>query len=72
MMKFINVGEAIKKIPDEYKAAHPEIPWQDALDFRNIAAHDYFGLNSQEVWQIIGIHLPHLKVGIMALIPIPK
>jgi len=68
MMKFINIGEAIKKIPGEYKLEHKEIPWQDALDFRNIAAHDYFGLNTQEVWQIVRLHLPHLKLGIEALI----
>ncbi|MCK4677906.1 MAG: DUF86 domain-containing protein [Bacteroidales bacterium] len=32
--------------------------------FRNIIAHDYFGIDAEEVWQIIQKHIPELKVDI--------
>jgi uncharacterized protein with HEPN domain len=25
--------------------AYPEIPWQDIKDFRNLLAHEYFGVD---------------------------
>jgi uncharacterized protein with HEPN domain len=33
-------------------------------DFRNIVAHDYFGVDAEEVWQIIKNDLPELRVSI--------
>jgi len=35
---------------------------------RNIAAHDYFGIDAEEVWQIIQNNLPALKKFIQTLI----
>jgi len=29
--------------------------------FRNIIAHDYFGIYAPEVWEIIKTHIPKLK-----------
>ncbi|NBC24610.1 MAG: DUF86 domain-containing protein [Bacteroidetes bacterium] len=29
--------------------------------FRNIVAHDYFGVDAEEVWQIINRYLPELE-----------
>ena len=31
--------------------------------FRNIAAHDYFRVDAEEVWQIIKNNLPELRKG---------
>lgn len=33
----------------------------EAKGFRNIVAHDYFGIDAEEVWQIIKNRLPGLK-----------
>jgi uncharacterized protein with HEPN domain len=39
------VGEAATRLSALFKAAHPEIPWQEIAGFRNRIVHDYFGLN---------------------------
>jgi len=34
---------------------------QSNLGFRNIIAHNYFGIDAEEVWQIIQTSLTNLK-----------
>ncbi len=53
MMQFIVIGENITKLDDNFKNAHPNIPWQKIKNLRNIVAHNYFGIDAQEVWEII-------------------
>ncbi|MCK4532547.1 DUF86 domain-containing protein [bacterium] len=34
------IGEASKKLPDEFKKKHSGIPWRDMTDMRNVLIHD--------------------------------
>jgi len=61
MMNFVVIGEMVDKISDELKSKHPEIEWIKIKGFRNIVAHDYFGIDAEEVWQIIRNKIPALK-----------
>ena len=56
MMQFVVIGEMIQRMDDDYKKRHQNIPWQKIKDFRNIIAHDYFGIDADEVWSIIHHH----------------
>ena len=38
-------GEAVKRLPDEYRAAHPEIPWKTMAAFRDVLIHGYEGVD---------------------------
>jgi len=58
----------VAKIDDIYKKSHPEVPWPEIKSFRNIVAHDYFGIDSTEIWSIIQTHLPKLKHQISLLL----
>ena len=68
MMQFIIIGEAINRINNDFKSLHPEIEWNKIKDFRNIVAHDYFGIDADEVWEIINTKLHPLKTKIINLI----
>jgi uncharacterized protein with HEPN domain len=35
------MGEASRRISDELKAEHPEIPWGRIISQRNVIAHEY-------------------------------
>lgn len=61
MMQFVVIGEMVIKIDEPFKEVHSHIPWKEIKDFRNIIAHDYFGIDATEIWSIIKEHLPHLK-----------
>jgi len=68
MMQFVIFGEIVARLDEDYKAAHAEIPWQKIKDFRNIIAHDYFGIDADEIWDIIKHKIPNLKKEILTLL----
>jgi uncharacterized protein with HEPN domain len=68
MMNFVVIGEMVDKIYDEFKKAHPKIEWIKIKGFRNIVTHDYFGIDAEEVWQIIKNKIPSLKIEITRLL----
>lgn len=68
IMNFIVLGEAVGKITDSLKDHHPNIEWRKIYAFRNVLAHDYFGIYPLEVWEIIQKNLPKLKQDLEALL----
>ncbi len=61
LMNFIVIGEMVLRLSDEFIDQHSDIDWFKIKGFRNVIAHDYFGVDAEEVWQIITEHLPLLK-----------
>jgi uncharacterized protein with HEPN domain len=47
------IGEAARQMPKSFKEAHPDIPWREVASLRNLIAHEYFGLDSDILWDII-------------------
>ena len=68
MMQFVVIGEIISRMDDDYKKQHDSIPWTKIKNFRNIIAHDYFGIDADEIWSIITLHLIPLKEDIRKLL----
>lgn len=68
MMNFVVIGEMVDKISDDFKMEHPDIEWTKIKGFRNIVAHDYFGIDAEEVWQIIKNKIPSLKSDVLQLL----
>ena len=65
---FMIIGEAVARIPDSYKAQRSHINWRQIKDFRNIIVHDYFGIDSNIVWDIIQHNIPNLLTDITQLL----
>ena len=61
MMQFIVIGEMIDKIDETFKKAHPQIEWIKIKNFRNIIAHNYFGIDADEIWEIIHYKIKPLQ-----------
>jgi len=55
------IGEASHAIHEEFKIAHPTIPWRSIHAFRNIIVHEYFDVDMEAVWNVIIKDLPLLK-----------
>ncbi len=60
-MNFVALGETVGKISDEFRHNHKTVEWRKVYAFRNIIAHNYFGIDEEEVWDIIKNHLPKLR-----------
>ncbi len=61
------IGEAVSRISETYRNAHPNIEWRILKDFRNFIIHDYFGIDNQIVWDTIAYKLPDLLLDIRLL-----
>lgn len=68
MMQFVVIGEMISKLDESFKKEHSNIPWQKIKGFRNIVAHNYFGIDADEIWDIIKNRIKPLKSEIEDLI----
>lgn len=62
LMNFIVIGEMAAKLSEDFKTNNPEIEWWKIKGLRNIVAHDYFGVDAEEIWQIIHNKIPVLKL----------
>lgn len=58
------IGEATRNVPATFQAAHPDIPWRQAAELRNVLIHEYFGVNTRIVWGVVEQELPALKAKI--------
>jgi len=68
MMQFIVIGEMISKLDNSFIESNSNIPWQKIKDFRNIVAHNYFGIDADEIWEIITKRIKPLKEDISIIL----
>jgi uncharacterized protein with HEPN domain len=62
------IGEAANHLSEEAKNKAPQIDWRNIKAFRNIAAHEYFGISETFLHQIVIHDIPELESAILALI----
>ena len=55
------IGEASNHISEELKSKFTDIKWAQIIGMRNVFAHEYFGIDSSIVWEIIKNDIPELK-----------
>jgi uncharacterized protein with HEPN domain len=67
--KFEILGEAARRISDEFRQAHPDIDWQRVVGLRNILAHRYDEVRQDILWSIIHSELAPLLAQLESLLP---
>ena len=52
------IGEAIKYLPVELKATYLHVPWKEIAGMRDVIIHEYFGVDTDLVWNAIKNDVP--------------
>jgi uncharacterized protein with HEPN domain len=61
------IGEASNHITSETKEKFSSIEWGQIIGMRNVFVHEYFGVDTNLVWEIIIHDLPELKEKIIKI-----
>lgn len=65
------LGEACRGLSDEFRRMHPDELWSDVVSFRNVLAHQYFGIDLEAVWEVVVRDLPELKKRVLEILGPP-
>lgn len=55
------LGEATKKIPEDFRKKYPNVPWKKMSGMRDKLIHDYWSVNVERVWKTAIEDIPELK-----------
>lgn len=69
LYQIIVIGEATKRLSQDFRRIHPEVPWDDMAGMRDRLAHQYDRVNLEVVWTVVRSDIPMLLSLITPLLP---
>ncbi|MBW4496269.1 MAG: DUF86 domain-containing protein [Oscillatoria princeps RMCB-10] len=67
LYQFVILGEAVKRLSQEFRDRHPEIPWASIAEMGDKLIADCDGVNLDRVWDIAEEDLPNFLAAIEPL-----
>ena len=68
LYRLIVIGEATKRLSNEFREQYPMIPWRQMAGLRDVVIHDYDELDFDILWNVIHINLPDILPEIQAIL----
>jgi uncharacterized protein with HEPN domain len=68
LYRLIVIGEATKRLSNEFREQYPMIPWRQMAGLRDVVIHDYDELDLDILWNVIHINLPDILPEIQAIL----
>jgi len=62
------IGEAANHLTPHFKKLYSKIQWREIIDLRNLLIHEYFGIDTKIVWDIVRTDIASLKLQIKEII----
>lgn len=67
--RLLAIGEAVKGLPPELRAQHPDVPWREIAGTRDILVREYFRVDLALAWRMVSRDLPDLERKIREMLP---
>ena len=68
MRNLQTLAESTQRLSDAVKARYPDVEWRNIAAFRNVAVHDYLGIDLTQIWDIVTKDLPKLDQQIASVL----
>lgn len=62
------LAESTQRLSRGLRSKHPQVDWRAIGGFRNVAVHDYLGIDLKQVWEIVEHDLPDLRRDVRAML----
>lgn len=62
------IGEAVKRLPNEFRIQNPSVEWKGATGMRDVLIHLYDEVDTSQVWTTITEVLPTFHKQVQALL----
>ena len=61
------MGEASNHLSEDIKFKFSEVEWVQVIGMWNLLVHEYFGIDSKIVWEVIKNDIPTLKTTLLII-----
>ena len=62
------LGEAVKRLPNELRDRHPQLPWDKIAGTRDYIAHGYDSVDYDVIWGVLDVEAARLKASVLAIL----
>ena len=62
------LSESTQRLSDGLKEKYPRVDWRSIAAFRNVAVHNYLGVDYEQIWDILKNDIPALKKEITTIL----
>jgi uncharacterized protein with HEPN domain len=67
LMNLVVIGESVNRLSEEFQNKYNWIEWSKIVGLRNVIAHNYFGIDVEEIWHIAKNTLPEFEIQIKSI-----
>lgn len=62
------LGEAVKRLPVDFRERHPELPWNKIAGTRDYIAHGYDSVDYDVIWGVINLEVVRLRAALLEIL----
>jgi len=62
------MGDAVKRLPDELRTRHPQLPWKKIAGTRDYIAHGYDSVDYDVIWGVLNVEAGKLRESVKAIL----
>ena len=62
------LGEAVKRLHDDLRQRHPQLPWDKIAGTRDYIAHGYDSVDYDVIWGVLDVEAGKLLASVLAIL----